>query len=137
MPVELLAAAGGAIAGTMGTDLYGYARQRVVELWRHYRGTEAEGEAEVLDRLDLLEQAVGALEPDQRALMAKGVQVPVSEILASFVEADQPDALKEMIDALKAQGTGNPVVSQQTVTENFALGNINTAGRDNNIGGAR
>lgn len=137
MPAELLAAAGGAIAGTMGTNLYEFARQRVVDLWRHYRGTEGEGEAELLARLDTLQQAVVAIQPDQRAVMVKGVQVPVTEILASFVNSGQPEALKDLINALQAQGAGSPVFSQQTVTGNFALGNINTAGRDNNLGGAR
>lgn len=69
--------------------------------------------------------------------MAGAVQVPVREILASCVGEDQPEALQELIDALKAQGAKAPVVSQQTVTGNFAFGNINTAGRDNNLGGAR
>ncbi|MCZ0994647.1 hypothetical protein O1L44_18110 [Streptomyces noursei] len=136
-PVEILAAASGAVAGTMGTDLYGYTRQRVVGLWRRRRGEGAAGEAEVLARLDTLEQAVAAIEPEQRAAMAGAVQVPVREILATCVGEDQPEALQELIDALKAQGAETPVVSQQTVTGNFALGNINTAGRDNNLGGTR
>ncbi|MEV6038450.1 hypothetical protein AB0L65_45390 [Nonomuraea sp. NPDC052116] len=137
MPTELLAAAAGAIAGTMGTDAYEYARQRVVDLWRRCRGTQAEGEPEILARLDTLQQAVVALEPDHRPLMAKGVQAPVAEILATFVGADQAESLKDLIEALQARDTGSHVVSQQTVTGNIALGNINTAGRDNIIGGTR
>ncbi|MCM3821472.1 hypothetical protein ACP4TB_24675 [Streptomyces sp. DR3-1] len=136
-PVELLAVASGAVAGTMGTDLYGYTRQRIVGLWRRGQGEGAEGEAEVLTRLDTLEQAVAALEPEQRAAMATGVQVPVREILVTCVSDDQPEALQELIDALKARGAEVPVVAHQTVTGNFALGNINTAGRDNNFGGTR
>ncbi|XUZ24610.1 hypothetical protein ACQVDT_06395 [Streptomyces sp. RMIT01] len=121
----------------MGTDLYGYTRQRIVELWRRGQGEGTEGEAEVLTRLDTLEQAVAALEPEQRAAMVGGVQVPVREILTSCVGDDQPEALHELIDALKARGAEAPVVAQQTVTGNFALGSINTAGRDNNFGGTR
>ncbi|MEU7179813.1 MULTISPECIES: hypothetical protein [Streptomyces] len=136
-PVELLAAASGAVAGTMGNDLYGYARQRVVDLWRHCRGAGADGEAEVLARLDTLEQAVAAIEPEQRAAMAGGVQVPVREILAACVGDDQPEALQELIDALEARAAETPVISHQTVTGNLVLGGINVAGRDNNLGGAR
>ncbi|MEU0676105.1 hypothetical protein ABZ330_25055 [Streptomyces sp. NPDC006172] len=136
-PTDLLVTASAAMAGAMGTDAWGYTRQSFVDFFRRRRGEGAEGEAEVLARLHSLEQAVAALEPDQRPLMARGVQVPVREILASCFGEDQPEAIQEFIDALKAQGAEAPVIAQQTVTGNFALGGINVAGRDNNLGGAR
>ncbi|MCC3774736.1 hypothetical protein [Streptomyces sp. UNOB3_S3] len=136
-PTDLLITASAAMAGAMGTDVWGYTRQSFVDFFRRHRGEGATGEAEVLGRLDSLEQAVAALEPDQRPLMATGVQAPVREILASCFGEDQPEALQEFIDALKAQGVEAPVIAQQTVTGNFALGSINVAGRDNNLGGAR
>ncbi|MFH9405156.1 hypothetical protein ACH4JS_36150 [Streptomyces sp. NPDC017638] len=121
----------------MGTDLYGYSRQRIVELWRRRRGEGGDGEADVLARLDTLEQAVGALEPAQRVLVTTGVQVPVREILLACLGDDQPQAFRELIDELKAKGAEAPTVSHQTVTGNFVRGNLNAAGRDINLGGAR
>ncbi|MFJ9612880.1 albusnodin/ikarugamycin family macrolactam cyclase [Streptomyces noursei] len=105
-------------------------------IWRHHRDEASDGEAEVLARLDTLEQAVAAIEPEQRAAMAGGMQVPVREILAACVGDDQPEALQELIDALEARAAETPVISHQTVTRNLALGNINVAGRDNNLGGS-
>lgn len=125
------------MTGAMGTDLWTYTRQSFVDFFRRRRSADAAEEAEVLGRLDSLEQAIAALEPDQRPLIASGVQAPVREILASCFGNDQPEALREFLDALQAHGVEAPVSAQQTVTGNFALGSINVAGRDNNFGGNR
>ncbi len=70
--------------------------------------------------------------------MISAVQPQVREILASCVD-DEPDALQELIDVLKARGVEAPAVPEvnQDVKNNFVLGNQNIAGRDNNFGGAR
>jgi len=137
LPTELLSAAAAAIAGTMGTDLYQYARQRLVDLWRRRRGEQVEGEAELLARLDTLQQAVVALDPDQRQPMLKGIQASLTNILASSVEADQADALRDLIASLRSRIPHGSLIAEQKVEGNIAFGDINTAGRDNIIGGLR
>ncbi|MBB1257431.1 hypothetical protein [Streptomyces alkaliterrae] len=120
----------------MGTPAWQYARSTFIDIFRRRRGEGTEDEAQVLARLDSLEQAVAAVEPDKRPLMAEGVQAPVRDILTSCV-GDQPEALQELIDGLKAQGVETPMIQQQTVTRNRVRGSINVAGRDNNFGGGR
>lgn len=135
IPTELLAAASAAVAGAMGTDAWGYARGRVAELWKRH-GAKSDGEADMVSRLDTLEQAMSALEPNERIALARGVQAPVAEILASCVDTDHPEALQELINDLTSRmGEAHTVIAHQTVTGNVALGNINTAGRDNKYGG--
>ena len=136
IPVELLAAAGAAFAGTMGTDVYQYARARFKELVRRSDGPG--DEPAELQQLDSLEQAVAALEPEHRPTFSVGVQAPIERIIATCVPEDQSDALQEFVRSLQEKlANASPTVAQQAVTGNFALGNINTAGRDNNFGTSR
>ncbi|MFI2661778.1 hypothetical protein [Micromonospora carbonacea] len=133
IPVELLTAAGAAFAGTMGTDMYQYARARFKELAGHH-GSSGEDPAE-LQQLDMLEHAVAALEPTQRPAFSKGVQVPVEKIISTCVDENRLKDLEEFVRILQAKLTElGPTLAHQTVTGNYALGDINTAGRDNNFG---
>ena len=135
IPVDLLTAAGAAFAGTMGTDLYQYARGRLKELLPARAGTG--DEPAELRQLDTLEQAVAALEPAQRQAFSKGVQAPIEKIIAASVDDSRVEALAEFVRALQSKLAESPSVTQQTVTGNFAFGDINTAGRDNTFGADR
>jgi hypothetical protein len=120
----------------MGTDVYQYARARLKELAG--RSATTVDEPAELQQLDTLEQAVAALEPSQRPAFSRGVQVPVEKIIAACVDADHPEALEDFVRILQAKlAEATPTLTHQTVTGNLALGNINTAGRDNNFGTAR
>lgn len=136
IPVELLAAAGAAVASTMGTDVYQYTRTRLREMIDR-RGAAVEDEPAELVRLDTLAQAVAALEPDQRPAMMRGVQVPVEGILTACLDDSQSAALQDLVRALNDQLTQGSTVPNQIVSGNFVGGNINAAGRDNNFGVTR
>ncbi|MBC8989936.1 hypothetical protein H9X95_07170 [Micromonospora chalcea] len=133
IPLDLLTAAGAAFAGTMGTDVYQYARARFKELAGH-RGSSGEDPVE-LQQLDMLEHAVAALEPAQRPAFSKGVQVPIEKIISTCVDDNRSEELEEFVRILQAGlAELRPPFAHQTVTGNYALGDINTAGRDNNFG---
>ena len=136
VPVELLAAAGAAIAGSMGTDIYQYVRGSLSEIVGR-RSANTEGESAELQRLDTLAHAVASVPVDQRSMIAEGVQVPIERLLGEFIVDDnQIAALRDLVDVINDRLTeASPTVTQQNVTGNFAGGNINTAGRDNNFGG--
>lgn len=137
LTAELLTAAGAAIAGTMGTDVYQYARARVKALIGR-RSTTTDYEPTELIQLDALAQAVAALEPRERLVMMKGVQAPVEEILRKCLDGGQADALQELVRALNTKlAEAAPAISHQNITGNIAGGDITTAGRDNNFGTAR
>ncbi|MEV0278527.1 hypothetical protein AB0I22_19390 [Streptomyces sp. NPDC050610] len=137
-PTELVAMASGAVAGTMGTDLYQYARTRIIGLIRHRKATP-EQEATVLAQLDALEEATAATDPEQRSTVSMSMTAPIARLLRDFTDPDDPLPLEELVQAIRSHGDSSkqPLFNRQTVTGNIALGGIYTAGGDNNMGGAR
>lgn len=137
IPVEVLTAASAAVAGTMGTDVYQYARARLKEMIAP-RNTATGQEPAELVRLDTLAQAVAALQPEQRPIMAEGVRVPVEEILADCADTLPASSLEEFVRSVNEKlAESSPGASQQIVAQNIVGGSIYTAGNDNNIGVTR
>lgn len=90
-------------------------------------------------QLDALEEAAAATDPGQRTAVSAGMEAPIARLLREISDPDDPNLLEELVQAIRSQSdfSKHSTLNQQTVTGNFALGSIYTAGGDNNVGGAR
>jgi len=134
----VLTAASGAVVGTMGTDLYHYTRERLASLIRKDDNTPEMPEPAVA-QLDALNEAITVTPELERRSLSEGMTPIVKQILTHHATAKDIEWLEDFVSDITKRiesPTVNTVFNNQTVTDNLVIGgSINTAGRDNNIGG--